>query len=29
MLGAVASAAGIWLSRGHLRPAMVNARNEP
>jgi fluoride exporter len=29
MLGGVASAAGIWLSRGHLRPAMVNARNEP
>ena len=26
MLG---GAAGIWLSRGHLRPAMVNARNEP
>jgi fluoride exporter len=29
MLGAIASAGGIWLSRGHLRPAMVNARNEP
>jgi fluoride exporter len=29
MLGAVASAAGIWLSRGHLRPAMVAVRNEP
>jgi CrcB protein len=29
MLGAVASAIGIWLSRGHLRPAMVEAINEP
>ena len=28
MLGAVASAAGIWLSRGHLRPALVDAMNE-
>jgi CrcB protein len=29
LLGAVASAAGIWLSRGHLRPALVDAMNEP
>jgi fluoride exporter len=28
MLGAVASAAGIWLSRGHLRPALVDAMND-
>ena len=28
LLGAVASAAGIWLSRGHLRPALVDAMNQ-
>ena len=28
VIGAAASIAGIWLSRGHLRPALVNARGE-
>jgi fluoride exporter len=28
LLGALATAAGIWLSRGHLRPALVDAMNE-
>ena len=27
LTGAAASIAGIWLSRGHLRPALVNGRN--
>jgi CrcB protein len=27
LVGAAASIAGIWLSRGHLRPALVNGRN--
>ena len=27
LIGAAASIAGIWLSRGHLRPALVNGRN--
>ncbi len=27
LIGAVASIAGIWLSRGHLRPALVNGRD--
>lgn len=29
LIGAIASAAGIWLSRGHLRPALIDARNAP
>ena len=29
LLGAVATAAGIWLSRGHLRPALVDAVSRP
>ena len=28
LIGAAASIAGIWLSRGHLRPALVNGRSE-
>lgn len=28
LLGAVASVAGIWLSRGHLRPALVDAASQ-
>jgi CrcB protein len=28
LLGGLASAAGIWLSRGHLRPALVDAMND-
>jgi CrcB protein len=27
LIGAAASLAGIWLSRGHLRPALVNGKN--
>jgi fluoride exporter len=27
LIGAAASVAGIWLSRGHLRPALVNGNN--
>ena len=27
LIGAAASIAGIWLSRGHLRPALVNGKN--
>lgn len=29
LIGAMASIAGIWLSRGHLRPAILNSRKEP
>ena len=29
LIGAAASIAGIWLSRGHLRPALVNGKSEP
>ena len=28
LIGAAASIAGIWLSRGHLRPALVNGKSE-
>jgi CrcB protein len=28
VIGAAASIAGIWLSRGHLRPALVDAKGE-
>jgi CrcB protein len=28
LIGGAASIAGIWLSRGHLRPALVNGKSE-